>query len=99
MGAFWKLRRFMGRSGMQADLAGTGHAGGAQPRRTGDRMSPDTPDRGALIDQAAAETRDLAPAIATLHTALTNNGMTPTTAAITTGIFWAHILTSPGGGA
>jgi len=62
-------------------------------------MSPDTPDRGALIDQAAAETRDLAPAIATLHTALIHNGMTPTTAAITAGVFWAHILGGPGGDA
>lgn len=59
-------------------------------------MNPDTPDRGALIDQAAAETRDLAPAIATLHTALVGNGMTPSAAAITTGVFWAHILGGAG---
>ncbi len=51
-------------------------------------MNHDTPDLGALMDQALAELRDLTTIMAAMHRALVDQGVPPIAAAVVVAHYW-----------
>lgn len=55
----------------------------------GRRVTDDTPDVGALVDQVTAENRDtVVPAMAAMHRALVDQGVPPIAAAVVVAHYW-----------